>query len=124
MLRSLDRLYGPLPRARVIGNARDSRFFEPVAKEQLVLAAGRLWDDAKNLRRLDEAAADCPWPVYVAGELTHPSGGEARASNARLLGSLDPEELKTWMAHAGIYAFPALYEPFGLSILEAGLPSS
>jgi glycosyltransferase involved in cell wall biosynthesis len=25
------------------------------------------------------------------------------------------------MAHAAIYAFPALYEPFGLSVLEAAL---
>ena len=121
MLRALDRFYGPLPRARAIWNGRDARLFSPVAKERLVLAAGRLWDEAKNLRVLDEAAADSPWPVYVAGDAQHPDGGAACASNVRLLGALEPAALATWMAHAAIYAFPALYEPFGLSVLEAAL---
>jgi glycosyltransferase involved in cell wall biosynthesis len=121
MLRALDRFYGPLPRARAIWNSRDARLFAPDAKERLVLAAGRLWDEAKNLRVLDEAAAGSPWPVYVAGDAQHPDGGAACASNVRLLGPLAPEALATWMAHAAIYAFPALYEPFGLSVLEAAL---
>jgi glycosyltransferase involved in cell wall biosynthesis len=121
MLRALDRFYGPLPHTRVIWNARDWRLFEPVAKEPLVLAAGRLWDAAKNLRPLDQAAPQCPWPVYVAGDCRHPSGDEARADHVRFLGSLEPEDLHIWMARAAIYASPALYEPFGLSILEAAL---
>jgi glycogen synthase len=121
MLRVLDRFYGPLGRARAIWNARDARLFEPAEKEPVVLAAGRLWDEAKNLRVVDEAAADSPWPVYVAGEARHPDGGEVRTANARLLGLLAPEELAGWMAHAAVYAFPALYEPFGLSVLEAAL---
>jgi len=121
MLRALDRFYGPLPRARAIWNARDARLFAPAEKERLLLAAGRLWDEGKNLRVLDEAAADSPWPVYVAGDVQHPDGGVACASNVRLLGPLAPEALATWMAHAAIYAFPALYEPFGLSVLEAAL---
>ena len=121
MLRELDRFFGPLRAARVIPNARDPRPFATTRKEPLVLAAGRLWDEAKNLHALDEAAAGCPWPVYVAGDPRHPDGGEAGASNARLLGPLEPEELAVWMAHAAIYALPALYEPFGLSVLEAAL---
>jgi glycosyltransferase involved in cell wall biosynthesis len=121
MLRALDRFYGPLPRARAIWNARDARLFTPVEKERLVLAAGRLWDEAKNLRVLDEAAAESPWPVYVAGDAQHPDGGAASATNVRHLGPLAPEALATWMAHAPIYASPALYEPFGLSVLEAAL---
>jgi glycosyltransferase involved in cell wall biosynthesis len=32
-----------------------------------------------------------------------------------------PEVLWTWMACAAIYALPARYEPFGLSVLEAAL---
>jgi len=121
MLRELDRFYGPLRSARAIWNARDRSLFRPGAKEPIVLAAGRLWDDAKNLRALDEAAHASPWPVYLAGEARHPDGGEARAANARVLGPLSPEELAVWMAHASVYALPALYEPFGLSVLEAAL---
>ena len=121
MLRELDRFHGPLRNGRAIWNARDRRLFRPGPKERIVLAAGRLWDEAKNLRALDEAAPASPWPVYVAGESRHPDGGEACAANARLLGPLSPEELAVWMSHASVYALPALYEPFGLSVLEAAL---
>jgi glycogen synthase len=121
MLRDLDRFHGPFRRARAIWNARDPRGFAPSAKEPIVLAAGRLWDEAKNLCALDEAARTSPWPVYVAGEARHPHGGEACAAHARLLGPLSPEELAIWMGHAAVYAMPALYEPFGLSVLEAAL---
>ncbi|HEX2690641.1 MAG TPA: glycosyltransferase family 4 protein, partial [Kofleriaceae bacterium] len=37
------------------------------------------------------------------------------------LGELAPDELARWMARASIYALPARYEPFGLSVLEAAL---
>ena len=42
-------------------------------------------------------------------------------SNVHLLGRLYTEELVSWYAHASIYALPARYEPFGLSVLEAAL---
>jgi glycosyltransferase involved in cell wall biosynthesis len=38
-----------------------------------------------------------------------------------MLGELPPDELAEWMARASIYALPARYEPFGLSVLEAAL---
>lgn len=37
------------------------------------------------------------------------------------LDRLCPENLASWYAEAAIYALPALYEPFGLSVLEAAL---
>jgi len=42
-------------------------------------------------------------------------------SPPHLLGLLSTEELASWYAHASIYALPARYEPFGLSVLEAAL---
>ena len=42
-------------------------------------------------------------------------------NNVHLLGRLSPEKLASWYAHASIYALPARYEPFGLSVLEAAL---
>jgi glycogen(starch) synthase len=39
----------------------------------------------------------------------------------RGLGRLSACEMAAWMGRAAIYALPARYEPFGLSILEAAL---
>jgi glycogen synthase len=122
MLAELRRFYGPLGEARVIPNARDPKLFASApCKERIVLAAGRLWDEAKNLRVLDAAANHCDWPVFVAGDTQGPQGGEVHAANARFLGRLSRERLAHWMGRAAIYALPALYEPFGLSVLEAAL---
>jgi glycogen(starch) synthase len=81
-------------------------------KEPIVLCAARLWDRAKNVTVLAEAARGCLWPVVVAGAGSAPSSVTA-------LGHLAPEALAGWMQRASIYALPARYEPFGLSILEA-----
>lgn len=37
------------------------------------------------------------------------------------LGFLAPEALAPWYAAASVYALPARYEPFGLTVLEAAL---
>jgi glycosyltransferase involved in cell wall biosynthesis len=121
MLCTLERFYGPLGKSRVIANGRDPARFHIERKEPVVLAAGRLWDQAKNLRALDAAAASVAWPVLVAGDARHPGGGEVRASHVELLGALAPWRLADHMARAAIYALPAIYEPFGLSPLEAAL---
>jgi glycosyltransferase involved in cell wall biosynthesis len=121
MLAALRRHYGPLGRTRVILNGRDSHLFRPTGKEQIVFAAGRLWDEAKNLEALEKVAPSLPWPVFVAGENHHPDGGEARPHHTRLLGRLSQRALAAWLGRSSIYALPARYEPFGLSILEAAL---
>jgi glycosyltransferase involved in cell wall biosynthesis len=86
------------------------------ARRQLVLGAGRLWDEAKGLRTLDAAAGRIGWPVAVAGD-----AGGASAHNVRLLGQLDRQNLRARMGRAAIFAHPARYEPFGLVVLEAAL---
>ncbi|MEA2693068.1 MAG: glycogen synthase [Acidobacteriota bacterium] len=124
MLASLDEHYGPLPSSRVIPNGRDPRLFRPAgpsAKEEIVFAAGRLWDEAKNLAALERVAPELPWPIYVAGQSQHPDGGEIRPHSTRLLGRLTPRAMAAWLGRAAIYALPARYEPFGLSALEAAL---
>lgn len=108
-------------RARVIPNGRDPRLFQPRDKQPYIFAAGRLWDEAKNLQALNAAAPHLPWPVYVAGATRAPDGQHTAAPAVRLLGTLGPPELAARLAHASIYALPARYEPFGLSILEAAL---
>jgi glycosyltransferase involved in cell wall biosynthesis len=99
--------------SKVIHNGSPLSVSSP-AKEPLVLGAGRLWDDAKNLAALDAAAEGLAWPVVVAGDM-----GSARAAHARAVGRLAPEDLAALRARAAIFCSPARYEPFGLAILEA-----
>jgi glycosyltransferase involved in cell wall biosynthesis len=121
MLAALERYYG-VPDGCVIPNGRDNSHLSPGIKEGIVFAAGRVWDPAKNLMALDEVAEGLTWPVYVAGEQQHPGRAPRIASShVQLLGSLAPGAVATWLGRAGIYAFPARYEPFGLSVLEAAL---
>jgi glycogen(starch) synthase len=105
--------------AVVIPNGIDVASYRPRPKHPIILAAGRLWDEAKNLALLDAAAADLDWPVEIAGETAHPEGGQARLRAARALGVLTPAEIAERLALAAIFAAPARYEPFGLAILEA-----
>jgi glycogen(starch) synthase len=124
MLDALDRNYGALPAARVIPNGRTAERFAPGPKEDLILCAGRLWDTAKNAALLDAVASDLPWPVLLAGEEEHPDPahrGRPGPRRAQALGHLTADALACFYARAAIYALPARYEPFGMSILEAAL---
>ncbi len=123
MLEALRAHYGPLQEAEVIYNARRSDDFPPGdEREPFILTAGRLWDEAKNVAALEAAAPRLGWPVRVAGESRHPLRGETfRSRSVEPLGRLSPRELAGWMGRAAIYALPARYEPFGLSVLEAAL---
>ena len=122
MMRALRTHYGPLDNARVIHNGRNAVQFTPRRKRPLILSAGRLWDEAKNIERVAEIAAELPWPVLVAGEFQHPDQRQSRVTKqCRWLGSLPESRLRRWYASAAIYALPALYEPFGYTPLEAAL---
>jgi len=121
MLRELEEIYTPLPHGMVIWNGRDPAAARPGVKEPLVLAAGRLWDEAKNLAALDRAAPRVPWPVRVAGDARHPDGREIAPRHVEVLGRLSPAELAGWMSRAALFAAPARYEPFGLTAVEAAL---
>jgi glycosyltransferase involved in cell wall biosynthesis len=122
MLESLTALYGPLRSASVIPNGVDTSRYLPAHKERLVLGAGRVWDEAKNLASLQRVAAELPWPVMLCGDAQAPHGAlgaDAESPPVRTLGPIARPRLARWLARAAIYALPARYEPFGLSILEA-----
>ena len=119
MAAALQRHYGLDAPPQVIANgvaAHSGEAITHVERQPLVLAAGRLWDEAKGLDALDDAAADITWPVAVAGD-----AGDRQASHARLLGAMPRDELRTLMGRSAIFAHPARYEPFGLVVLEAAL---
>jgi glycosyltransferase involved in cell wall biosynthesis len=121
MLESLARNYGCSTPALVLPNGRSAAMVRPSPKQAFVFSAGRLWDEGKNLAALDEAAVGLPWPVRVAGSCAHPDGRVTRPKAVDALGELPPHKVLQQMACAGIYALPARYEPFGLSVLEAAL---
>ena len=121
MLGSLTRNYGFRRGGVVIPNGRRSSLFNPAAKAPFIAAAGRLWDAAKNIEALEAVAPALSWPIRIAGSNTHPDGGVCSSADVQMLGELSPEALAAELARASIYALPARYEPFGLSVLEAGL---
>ncbi|MBW4561504.1 MAG: glycosyltransferase family 4 protein [Mojavia pulchra JT2-VF2] len=121
MLTALNQHYGVITNSQVILNGRDNKLFIPGEKSAFVLSVGRLWDEAKNVAALEKIAPQLNCPIYVAGDTQHPQGGNITTTQVNLLGRLSPQELAPWLTKAAIYALPARYEPFGLSVLEAGL---
>lgn len=115
-LTQFEEAWGICPRRRVIRNGLDLDM--PTSRRRpTILAAGRMWDEAKNVRALVELAPELPWPVAIAGDA--PEGG--LGTGVQALGRLSRVELVGHMARAGIFCSPARYEPFGLGVLEAAL---
>jgi glycosyltransferase involved in cell wall biosynthesis len=117
---AMEPAYGVKPPV-VIYNGRDSRDWLPGVKRDMVFGSGRVWDEAKNLRALDAAASGLRWPVFIAGALESPDGHRAELKHAQSVGTLPAHQMREWFGAASIYALPARYEPFGLSVLEAAL---
>ena len=118
MLRECERHYRfDAPRMAIHNGAHSDGEPRPQhLKQPIVVTAGRVWDQAKNVAALVAAKPHFPWPLYVAGE------GDAGASeDVHVLGLLPRDEVRSLFARASIFAEPALYEPFGLSALEAAL---
>jgi len=121
MLMSLARNHGCGGTGIVLANGRDPQAFEPGLKRPLIISAGRLWDEAKNMRALERIAPDVAWPIEVAGPTRSPDGLLWRSQGLCLLGELSAGELARRLAEASICVHPARYEPFGLAPLEAAL---
>jgi glycogen(starch) synthase len=124
MLGSLQRIYGSFTNGSVIANGRDPHLFFSGEKQNFLFSAGRLWDEAKNASALTQLAPELTWPICFAGNRHAPhesaqtlQGGQ----NSYFLGSLGTERMADWLSRASIFVSPALYEPFGLTILEAAL---
>ena len=118
----LEAAYGPVRDGRVICNGRDPATFTPVSKRDMAFAAGRLWDDAKNIAALCCAAEGLSWPVLIAGDTVSPDGISIdMPPNVVTLGRLSARDMRARLAEASVFVAPARYEPFGLAILEAAL---
>lgn len=120
-------------RAQAIPLAANGCFSEPVAPAVLdrpyVLAVGAL-EPRKNLVRLIEAFASLPDALRSRHllALVGPEGWEleetlraaaARPDDVVVLGHVTDDRLRALYAGAACFAYPSLYEGFGLPVLEA-----
>jgi glycosyltransferase involved in cell wall biosynthesis len=109
--------YGVTPIA--VHNGRAQPPTSSSVKRSVALTAGRLWDPAKNLAALDAAAGLMRAPVEAAGPLQGPHGERVTTIAVVPLGRLEADEMARRLGEAGAFVSLALYEPFGLSVLEA-----
>jgi glycogen synthase len=134
MLNALLTHYGSLRAGCVVPNGCDAAVLPLGARDAFgryaraatlprpfVLAAGRAWDESKNLAALAAAAPRIAWPVYVAGSDLHPSGERRPLDGVHRLGVLPQAALWQWYRRASIFVQPSVYEPFGLAPLEAAI---
>ncbi len=120
MARSVQEEYSvPAAKVKVIPNFSRMSSSAGKPKEAFFLAAGRLWDPAKNLSLLDKIAPELDWPVLVAGSNQGPEESAATVQSLHMLGVLSREQMVKKFQTASIFVHPALYEPFGLAVLEA-----
>jgi len=114
----IETCYAPRHSGHVIFNGTAAVSPSPVRKP-VIMAAGRFWDQAKNLPALAAAAPYVEWPIHVAGSLQSPIDGRAVLSGPTWLGELPRLELLAQLGRSEIFVSPARYEPFGLTVLEA-----
>ncbi len=118
MLHELKRGFGALKRSAVIPNGRS---IDPprLAKKLQAVTAGRVWDVAKGMAVLEDCMS--PMPVLVAGDIASPDAtyDAARLRRRVLLGRLPEARTIDLFAESAVYLVTSVYEPFGLSAVEA-----
>jgi glycosyltransferase involved in cell wall biosynthesis len=102
-----------------VHNGRSTQSVRALPQGDFVLAAGRLWDEGKNVRTLDRAAAQISIPFQAAGATAGPNGATVELDHLQAAGELSEERVRGLVAAKPIFGSAALYEPFGLSVLEA-----
>lgn len=113
------RTYGLSVAPRAVHNGRAPLPLAPRAPHDCAFTAGRLWDGGKDLATLDAAAALLPVPVHAAGPLAGPNGAAIAFEAVHALGELDEAAMGQWLSARPVFVSTALYEPFGLAVLEA-----
>lgn len=113
------RIYDVSTPVLAVHNGRRSAQSSADPQSDFVLTATRLWDEGKNVATLDAAAAMLDVPFEAAGPMHGPNGASVDFTNLRPLGEVSPQRLASLLTARPVFASAALYEPFGLSVLEA-----
>jgi glycosyltransferase involved in cell wall biosynthesis len=120
MAASLSRHFPRSRKADVISNGRTLPSPPAGTRKLQAISAGRLWDEAKNIRMLAEV--ESPFPIFVAGDTQYgPASIAASLGNIELLGRLNADDLFALFRESALYICTSKYEPFGLAPLEAAL---
>jgi glycosyltransferase involved in cell wall biosynthesis len=106
-------------RPLVVHNGRRLLKLSTTAPGDFAFTAGRLWDQSKNMRLLDQVAARLPVPFHAAGPVRGPNGETVTLKHVRRLGTLGECAIAECLAARPIFVSAARYEPFGLAVLEA-----
>ena len=113
------RIYDLRSEVVAVHNGRSPQPFIPGEQRDVVLTASRLWDEGKNVDTLNAAAAQLDVPFLAAGATKGPNGASIGLDRMELLGQLSSAALSDLLGKRPLFASAALYEPFGLSVLEA-----
>ncbi|MGH9491549.1 MAG: glycosyltransferase family 4 protein, partial [Terriglobales bacterium] len=98
-------------------------------KRSYAAAAGRLWDEGKQIHLVCQPGLAMPMkiagpgapPTAGAAAAGMPPGGGALPAGVSWAGELDADAMKDFLAGAAVFVLPSRYEPFGLGALEAAL---
>jgi glycosyltransferase involved in cell wall biosynthesis len=101
------------------GRAAADRLLPSFGDHRFAFTAGRLWDEGKEADVLDRAASFSRTPFLAAGPRVGPHGASRSFEHLQCLGSLDEHEVRGWLRRRPVFVSAAVYEPFGLSVLEA-----
>jgi glycosyltransferase involved in cell wall biosynthesis len=108
-----------LPRVARNGRWTVGRTLPEAPPADYVFTAGRLWDEGKNVLLLDEAAARVNATIIAAGPLRGPAGQWAAFTRLHTPGALSAADVAALLAERPVFVSTAVYEPFGLPVLEA-----
>ena len=112
-----ERSYGS--EVSAVHNGRTAYAARDLPQGDFAFAAGRLWDEGKNVATLDRAAASIDAPFQVAGPTLGPNGASVALDHLHGLGELSADRVAGLLAARPVFVSAALYEPFGLSAIEA-----
>jgi glycosyltransferase involved in cell wall biosynthesis len=102
-----------------VHNGKRNAVLTALPHGSFAFAAGRLWDEGKNAATLDRAAERLDAPFQAAGSVRGPNGAGIRLEHLHVLGELGAGRIAGLFAARPVFASASLYEPFGLSVLEA-----
>lgn len=103
----------------VVHNGRTPNLVRGRPSAPFAFTAGRLWDRGKDVATLEDVAALSDLAFRAAGPVEGPGGERIALDHVKHLGALDSRDLAAVLARRPIFVSAAVYEPFGLAVLEA-----